>query len=56
MFHIIRIRACQNNIQHAVIFMDLLNVNVILDMRVIPLMMNVENKHMNVPKMRKLKV
>ena len=41
-YHCIRIRARQNSIQHVVIAMDLLNVNVILVMRVILLMVNVE--------------
>ena len=53
-YHCIRIRACQNSFQYVVIAMDLLNVNVILVMRVILLMMNVELS--NAPKIRNVKV
>ena len=62
----LKILACQNSIQHVVISMDLLEVNLILDMRVIPWMENVESyRHKckwknkvqtNAPKIQNVKV
>ena len=62
----LKILACQNSIQHVVKSMDLLDVNVILDMRVILLMENVESyRHQwqwknkiqtNAPKIQSVKV